>query len=513
MRVGSSRRGVVILSRPARVCIEDGLLLGTLVLLPWAFGGVELWAYRSAGFLIVMAAAFAVWRGGFRAGLGLGPSSTWLVPAGFLALWGAVQLVPLPPSLLARVSPGAERIYSATLPWYPSAAPANALGAIEEHALLNVPEAEGVPFPAGREEGLSAGPESCARAWRTISLYPDATEDRLFWFVALLLGFMTVRQRVADRGTHALYRSVLFAAFGLLALFAMVQAATWNGRIYWLRPIMTAEKAFGPYVNPTHFAGVMELALPWLLGFAASRLQRWGRAALSRPEFLLPVVSAIFCGAATVMAASKMSAALTGLNLTLLLAFIAARRWGRLITATALVILWGLAVLLVMATPLGQRISSHVERSEGVQVVGTRGPAWQAAFTMLADYPITGTGFGTFREVFPAYMPSGTYIRWNEAHSDWLELLLDGGLLAGVLVAWLAVAYVVQLSSRSAKVGARGSPTRFGLILGLASLSLHAAVDFNHQIPANALLFVALAAMALPRESRGSSNEHRVAGE
>jgi O-antigen ligase len=125
---------------------------------------------------------------------------------------------------------------------------------------------------------------------------------------------------------------------------------------------------------------------------------------------------------------------------------------------------------------------------------------------MLKDFPLTGTGFGTFREVFPAYMPSGTYMRWNEAHSDWLELLLDGGIVAGLLVTWLAIAYAVQLRRRPANGSTRTSWTRVGLLLGLASLTVHAAVDFNHQIPANALLFVALAAMALPTAPRESSS-------
>ena len=39
-----------------------------------------------------------------------------------------------------------------------------------------------------------------------------------------------------------------------------------------------------------------------------------------------------------------------------------------------------------------------------------------------------------------------------------------------------------------------------GLLIGLACLFVHAVVDFNHQIPANALLFVAVAGMVISRE-------------
>ena len=44
----------------------------------------------------------------------------------------------------------------------------------------------------------------------------------------------------------------------VLALFGMIQKATFNDRIYWFwRPINVANNAFGPFVNRNHFAGWM----------------------------------------------------------------------------------------------------------------------------------------------------------------------------------------------------------------------------------------------------------------
>ncbi len=39
-------------------------------------------------------------------------------------------------------------------------------------------------------------------------------------------------------------------------------------------------------------------------------------------------------------------------------------------------------------------------------------------------------------------------------------------------------------------------------MIGVVCLFLHATVDFNHQIPANALLFVAAAGIVTAREDR-----------
>ena len=38
---------------PSPLAVEDYLLLSAVVVLPWAFGGVEIWAYRVAALLLV----------------------------------------------------------------------------------------------------------------------------------------------------------------------------------------------------------------------------------------------------------------------------------------------------------------------------------------------------------------------------------------------------------------------------------------------------------------------------
>ena len=55
--------------------------------------------------------------------------------------------------------------------------------------------------------------------WRPLSLQPDATRERLAWYIALLFGFLVVRQRVADPERYQLYRGALFAVFIALAAF------------------------------------------------------------------------------------------------------------------------------------------------------------------------------------------------------------------------------------------------------------------------------------------------------
>lgn len=483
---------------------EDYLLFATVALLPWAFGGVEMWAYRSAALLLVVAGCIALWKRGFG-GWGLGKrDSRWLLPAFLLALWAAVQWVPLPPGVVRILSPQAHRIYSEALPGYGTSSGQMGLEAVEAKALERVPEARGVPLPGEPAIALQVRPPSaCPSRWRSVSLQPGATQERLFWYVSLLVGFLVIGQRTSDTRVHAIYRIVLFGAFALLAIFALVQDRTWNGKLYWVRPLLTtSSKPFGPYVNPNHFGGLMELAVPWMAGRAASYLKRFGWEALRRADFAGCAGAAAICLVAGLSSASKMTTFMLGLSLSAL-GVLAVRGWrARSVVAGIAIVGLTAGAWLLSDTRVAERFQSYVERVEGGQVMATRVIVWQSATPMLRDFALAGSGFGTFREVFAYYIPRGSHRRWAQAHNDYLECVIEGGVVAGLLLLWLAWGYGSRVL-RAQRSSAQESLGRLGLLLGIAALSLHAFVDFNHQMPANALLFVALCAMALAAASRG----------
>ena len=475
--------------------LEDFLLLAAILLLPWAFGGVEIWAYRIAAFLLVSGAGVARWKRG-PAGWGLGDrQALWLLPAFLLALWAAMQLVPLPSGVVRALSPEADRIYTRSIPGYAGSS-ADPVAALEAVALEQVPEAQSFASPEGFDPALEVDPPACLeRAWRSLSLQPSATQERLFWYVALLLGFLTVRQRVGDQQVYRVYRGSLFAMAGLLALFALVQDQTWNGKIYWFRRPRSNPEAFGPYVSPTHFVGVMELCLPWLAGYAWARVRRLGRDAFRDARFAAVVLAAVTCLVASIAAASKAGAVLILASLALL-GLIGARQWRtRLVVIVLGLALAGGAFALRTETRLGERVSEYVSRVEGGQLMEGRLAAWAATTEIIRDYPLTGTGFGTYREASTRYAPAGSYKRFIRAHNDYIEVVSEGGLIAAGLIGWLMVGFGIRAARRLRRQNGALSVSRLGLALGLATLALHAVVDFNHQIPANALLFVALAAL------------------
>jgi len=475
---------------------EDYLLLSAVVLLPWAFGGVDQWASRGAAFLLMLSGALALARGGLT-GLGLDRDRTWLIPAFALAAWGAFQLVPLPPAAIEMLSPRAHAAYAAALPGYPGPPVASPLAAIEEAALERVPEAAAVALP-GDDAALRVNPPAClSRRWLPLSMEPAATADLVLWYVALLVGFLTLRARLASARVRSLFRVALCADAVALAAFGLIQQQWWTGEILWLRTVLVGAQPFGPYFSPTHFGGVMELAVPVLLGHCASRIARVGRRAWAEAPFALSLVGAAVCVVATVAAASKFATAAIG-GTVLGLLWIVPRTWKtRWIAAGSGLALVGALGLVAAGTHLGQRFETLLARADRGAGLGGRVSAWDAAWRMFGDYPLTGSGFGSFAEVFMTYAPAGSGTYWNQAHNDYLEVLLEGGLVAAALALWLAVGFVRRAAPRLRRASG-GTPVRLGLALGALALAVHALVDFNHQIPANALLFVVVCALLAP---------------
>ena len=70
-----------------------------------------------------------------------------------------MQLIPLPPPLVALLSPMTDTIHRETFPGYPEPASDNVIAALEQSALARVPEVEGLPGPP-RVEGFFHGQEA-----------------------------------------------------------------------------------------------------------------------------------------------------------------------------------------------------------------------------------------------------------------------------------------------------------------------------------------------------------------
>ncbi len=118
---------------------------------------------------------------------------------------------------------------------------------------------------------------------------------------------------------------------------------------------------------------------------------------------------------------------------------------------------------------------------------------YQFARPMAEDYPLFGTGPGTFETVFQLYrFSTGTY--WPaQLHNDWLETRITFGWIGSGLIALALVAVLLRWFARDGIHGSR--PFIMLIWLALAGCLVHAHYDFPFQIYSIVLLFLVLCAI------------------
>jgi O-antigen ligase len=89
--------------------------------------------------------------------------------------------------------------------------------------------------------------------------------------------------------------------------------------------------------------------------------------------------------------------------------------------------------------------------------------------------------------------------RMTRAHNDYLQLLAEGGLLVFIPAALVVVLLGVAVGRRLGEARHDGYEywVRAGAAVGLLTMGIQETVEFSLQIPANALLFATLAAVAV----------------
>lgn len=125
---------------------------------------------------------------------------------------------------------------------------------------------------------------------------------------------------------------------------------------------------------------------------------------------------------------------------------------------------------------------------------------WRAAgdaLALLPQRPWAGHGGGTFYTIFPAVKgPNFAPYRWDHAHNDYVQIAVETGavglgLLAGVMLLTAGRALAMMRD----RAGAHARGVAAGVAMALLCALLHALVDFNLQINANALVLIVLSAL------------------
>jgi len=137
-----------------------------------------------------------------------------------------------------------------------------------------------------------------------------------------------------------------------------------------------------------------------------------------------------------------------------------------------------MAVLLVGSAVFAVRF--HHYFTSGATSVGARFDYWRAAVQTTRDYPLFGTGPGTFQRPYERIKsPEAEMARL--AHNDYLEQFSDSGIVGGIFyAAWVGLALVTvgQRAWRSSGY------LPFSLFLGILGWFTQGLVEFSLYVPA-----------------------------
>jgi O-antigen ligase len=339
-----------------------------------------------------------------------------------------------------------------------------------------------------------------------LSAYPhDTVSIALQYFAYAVLCFLAGQTLL--RGAQARSLALIFSVYGAaLAGFALLQGISSNGKLYWIRQPRSGGWIYGPYVNHNHYAGLMEMLVPIPLIVSLTRL------APPKVRAVAAATAAIMVG--TIFLSGSRGGMLAIVAELVILAALLVKQKRGLRTAIGigifLVIVVGLLVW-IGGAELSQRIATagpgHTELSSDIRSYINRD-----GFRMFLKKPVVGWGLGTFPIVYPEFRTFYTNFFVNEAHNDYLQLLVEMGLLGFATMLWFVVTlYLKALQKIKNWPSEMSGAVTLACLLGLSGILVHSAVDFNLQIPANAALFYVLCTIAASEPFAKPARKRRAA--
>ena len=115
----------------------------------------------------------------------------------------------------------------------------------------------------------------------------------------------------------------------------------------------------------------------------------------------------------------------------------------------------------------------------------------QEALPIIVDFPLTGSGAGSFETVFENYQSEKISMLYDQAHNDYLQFTIEYGipitLLLGILMVYMITLSIKLIFSSGDKLVVGGAAAG---LMAISGMLIHMSVDFPLLPPANSSYFV-----------------------
>ncbi len=327
-----------------------------------------------------------------------------------------------------------------------------------------------------------------ARLPHTLSVSPDLSSAALLQLIPVCALFFLGSSLHMRRALQVV--GFLLVLGALESVLGLLQYAAGEGSP-WLLGAPFSGGAQGTWNSRNHYVAMVELTLPMAITLALHLLTRppsaypgSSRERAAPLVLITGVIMALFLGGVFSRSRAGIVLLMVGVLLITLVAVRQVHKRRSLgLMAVLATLCSGLAVTIGLVPVLDRFVSPSTVAPERWRIYET---TWLA----IRDFLPLGSGPGTFAGIYRLYQPMDQPGLINHAHNDYLELLLETGLIGLVLLGLFLLLYGhawLRLHGWRAHHGFRF--VQLGAGVGIFLFLLHGLLDFNFHVLANTCLF------------------------
>ncbi len=394
-----------------------------------------------------------------------------------------IQVIPLPPKILHLVSPKTYWLYTETIPGY-------------DGYNTEIKKLEEKFFSLDNPE------KTKERSWKPISINPYKTKEMLFKLISFFLVFLIVIEHFRDSHKTDKLIAALLVIGTFQAFYGLLEYLSGHQHIFFFKKKYNLESATGTFINPNHFAGFLEMILPVAFGMFFYKLKQSEKkfatfkekiVSLSEPlkikNFLIFLaITIIFSG--LLLSYSRTGIIVCVLSIIVLFSFTVSWYY----KGKAKLALIMLLLLLITLPIIGYGFKKMSESFSVMEIEfsekGSRKGVWKDSMQVFYDFPLFGSGLGSFDDIFPIYSSKDRGLRYDFVHNDYIQILVETGP-AGFLLVLFSIFFVFMSAYKKFRKHKKNDrqPIFIGLLASFLAILIHEFTDFNLYIYSNALLF------------------------
>ncbi|MFH2043222.1 MAG: O-antigen ligase family protein [Acidobacteriota bacterium] len=449
---------------PSRGRILLYMLAGLLLLSPLPAGSVYSWSVCLIQLVILTLLFFTVCRRELAAvDLSSHPLFRWVLWGfGAFLIFGFLQFLPLPRFVVHLLSPNASGVQNLFQP------------------------------------DIKAG------SLQTLSLFSSRTFQSFLLFIGYAAIVVLVIYIVRTLRRVRWIFSLLTGIGAILSVYGIVELFHPNPSILFYKKIYYLDSVTGSFVNRNHFSAYICMILPLTMALLWNHLSHPDWSGFTLRERLKAVgkngfrkTVLLFCASFVMIAAVLLSRSRSGGFLLLLMVVLL---FGTHVIYTrpfktisshhmsrAFFVLLILIILFVGIENSINRFSMEETLREGQTLV------WRSSLRILGQFPLFGTGLGTFSSVYPLYEDQWKPGFYSHTNNDYLEFLSELGFLGFFLLIFpvvllLLISFMIWRTRRNPEIKILG----LGGMVGSFVMLANSVTDSSLHIPANLVLFSTL---------------------